>query len=135
MVWVLHLVNQWSDLRGDFSNFSWKMRCKWFFRNESQKNIIETSVFSIKSTGNTDNGASTHKLFLSQTNSELIIPNCTFTNSKVHFLKYTKRSAISNFRNLYWKSFRNFKSQFTIYNETWRIIYTRHRHFFSNKSP
>ena len=38
------------DLRRHISNFSRKMRCKWFFRNERQKNVSETSEFKSKST-------------------------------------------------------------------------------------
>ena len=38
------------DLHRDISDFSGKMRCKWFFRNERQDNVSETSKFKSKST-------------------------------------------------------------------------------------
>ena len=40
------------DFRRGISNFSRKMRCKWFFRNERQENVSETSEFKSKSTWN-----------------------------------------------------------------------------------
>ena len=45
------------DLRRDMSNFSRKIRCKWFFRNERQENVSETSESKIKSTWNPPEGA------------------------------------------------------------------------------
>ena len=38
------LINE-IDLCRDISGFNRKMRCKWFFRNERQENVSETSEF------------------------------------------------------------------------------------------
>ena len=43
------------------------MRCKWFFRNERQENVSETSEFKSKSTWNPPKGAPALELLLSQT--------------------------------------------------------------------
>ena len=55
------------DLRRDISDFSRKMKCKWFFRNERQENVSKTSLFKSKSTLNPPKGAPALELFLSQT--------------------------------------------------------------------
>ena len=56
-----------TDLRRDISEFSRKMRCKWFFRNERQENVSETSEFNSKSTWNPPKRAHALELFLNQT--------------------------------------------------------------------
>ena len=60
------------DLRRDISDFSRKMRCKWFFRNERQENVSETSEFKSKSTWNPPKGAPALELFLSQTEKDIL---------------------------------------------------------------
>ena len=60
------------DLRRDISNFSRKMKCKWFFRNEMQENVSETSKFKSKSTWNPPKGAPALELFLSQTEKDIL---------------------------------------------------------------
>ena len=60
------LINE-VDLRRDISDFSRKMRCKWFFRNENQENVIETSEFKSKSTWNPPKGMPALEMFLRQT--------------------------------------------------------------------
>ena len=49
------------DFRRHICNFSRNIRCKWFFRNESQENAGETSEFKVS-----PQGAPTLELFLSQ---------------------------------------------------------------------
>ena len=60
------------DLRRDISDFSRKMRCKLFFRNERQENVSETSEFKSKSTWNPLKGAPALELFLSQTEKDIL---------------------------------------------------------------
>ena len=60
------------DLRRDISNFSRKMRCKWFFRNERQGNVSQTSKFKSKSTWNPPKGAPALEMFLSQTEKDIL---------------------------------------------------------------
>ena len=38
-----------TDLKGDFNEFPRKIRCKWYFRNKSNENFIETPAFRVKS--------------------------------------------------------------------------------------
>ena len=60
------------DLLRYVSNFSRRMRCKWFFRNERQENVSETSEFKSKSTWNPPKGAPALELFLSQTEKDIL---------------------------------------------------------------
>ena len=60
------------DLRRDISDFSRKMKCKWFFRNERQENVSKTSLFKSKSTLNPPKGAPALELFLSQTAKDIL---------------------------------------------------------------
>ena len=43
-------------LTGEFNEFSKKIRCKWFFRNEPTANFREELAFFIKSNHNPPNG-------------------------------------------------------------------------------
>ena len=54
------------DLRRNISDFSRKMRCTWFVRNERQENVSEMSEFKSKPTRNPPKGAPALELFLSQ---------------------------------------------------------------------
>ena len=47
------------------------MRCKWFFRNEKQENVSDTSEFKSKSTWNPPKVAPALELFLSQTEKDI----------------------------------------------------------------
>ena len=60
------------DLCRGISDFSRKMRCKWFFRNERQENVSETYKFKSKSTWNPPKRAPALELFLSQTEKDLL---------------------------------------------------------------
>ena len=60
------------DLRREISDFSRKMRCKWFFRNERNKNVSKKSEFKSKSTWNTLKGAPALELFLSPTEKDIL---------------------------------------------------------------
>ena len=53
------------DFRRDISDFSRKMRCKSFFRNERQENVSQTSEFKSKSTWNAPKEAPALELFSS----------------------------------------------------------------------
>ena len=53
------------SLKRNFANFSRKMRCKWYFRNDSE-NFRETPVFRTKSTWNPPQGHPALELFSSQ---------------------------------------------------------------------
>ena len=56
----------------DISDFSRKMRCKWFFRKERQENVSETSEFKRKYTMNPPNGAPALEQFLSQREKDIL---------------------------------------------------------------
>ena len=87
------------DLLRYVSNFSRRMRCKWFFRNERQENVSETSEFKSKSTWNPPKGAPALELFLSQTEKDIlsILPgkatNCNL--SKEEYLIMTEASLLN----------------------------------------
>ena len=55
-----------SDLKRDFNEFSRKMRCKWYFRNEPREDFLEKPVFNIKSNWNPPNGHPALEIFLSE---------------------------------------------------------------------
>ena len=75
------------------------MKCKWFFRNERQENVSETSEFKSKSTWNLPKGAPALELFLSQTEKDIlsILPgkatNCNL--SKEEYLTMTEASLLN----------------------------------------
>ena len=55
-----------SDLKRDFNEFSRKMRCKWYFRNEPREDFLEKPVFNIKSNWSPPNGHPALEIFLSE---------------------------------------------------------------------
>ena len=55
-----------ADLKRDFVDFSRKMRCKWYFRNDISENFSETPAFRTKSTWNPPQGHPALEIFLSQ---------------------------------------------------------------------
>ena len=87
------------DLRRDISNFSRKMRCKWFFRNERQGNVSETSKFKSKSTWNPPKGAPALEMFLSQTEKDILsILPVKATNYNLSKEKYLTMHSLQNDR-------------------------------------
>ena len=59
-----------ADLQWDFNEFSREMRCKWYFRNETQGSG-EIPTFQSKSTWNPPKGSPTLELFLNKTEQNL----------------------------------------------------------------
>ena len=59
------------DLRRDFGEFSRKMRCKWYFRDEPSPNFSEVPAFRPKSNWKPPPGHRCAELFLSKLESEL----------------------------------------------------------------
>ena len=55
-----------SDLKRDFNEFSRKMRCKWYFKNEPTENLSEKPAFNVKSNWNPPNGHPALEIFLSK---------------------------------------------------------------------
>ena len=45
-----------SDLNINFNDFSRKIRCKWYFRNEPSENFLEKTAFNVKSYWNPPKG-------------------------------------------------------------------------------
>ena len=60
------------DLRREISDFSRKRRCKWFFRNERQENVSETSEFKSEFTWNPPKKAPALELSLSVTEEDIL---------------------------------------------------------------
>ena len=60
------------DLRRDFGEFSRKMRCKWYFRDEPSPNFSEVPAFRPKSNWKPPPGYRCAELFLSKLESELL---------------------------------------------------------------
>ena len=60
------------DLCKDISDFSRKIRCKWFFINERQEKVSKTSVCNSKSTWNPPKGEPALDLFLSHTEKDIL---------------------------------------------------------------
>ena len=65
-----NIINE-EDLRRDFGEFSRKMRCKWYFRDEPYHNFREVPVFRPKSNWKPPPGHPCVELFLSKLESEL----------------------------------------------------------------
>ena len=65
-----NLINE-ENLRRDFDDFSRKMRCKWYFRNEPSDNFSEVPAFKPKSLWKPPVGHPCVELFLSKLEGEL----------------------------------------------------------------
>ena len=61
-----------SDLKRDFNEFSRKMRCKWYFRNDPTEKFSEKPAFNIKSNWNLPNGHSALEIFLSKLDNDVL---------------------------------------------------------------
>ena len=64
------LINE-ADLQRDFDEFARKMRCKWYFRKESQYIASKVSTYMLKSTWNPLKGLSALELFLSKVEEDI----------------------------------------------------------------
>ena len=64
------LINE-ADLQRDFDEFARKMRCKWYFRKESQYIPSKVSTYMLKSTWNPLKGLSALELFLSKVEEDI----------------------------------------------------------------
>ena len=60
-----------AGLQRDFDDFARKMRCKWFFTNESQYIPSEVSTCELKSTWNPPKGSPALELFLSKVREDI----------------------------------------------------------------
>ena len=58
-------------MQRDFDDFARKLRCKWYFRNESQYIPSEVSTYKLKSTWNPPKGSPALKLFLSKVKEDI----------------------------------------------------------------
>ena len=89
------------DLGRDISDFSRRIRCKCFFKNESQENISATSKFKSKSTWNPPKGAPALELFLNQTEKDIlsILPGKA-TNYNLSKEEYLAMSSLQNDRSV-----------------------------------
>ena len=65
-----NMINE-ADLRRDFNEFSRKMRCKWYFRDEPSEEFSEIPAFRPKSTWKPPAGDPCVELFLSEMKHEL----------------------------------------------------------------
>ena len=67
------------DLKRDFADFSRKMRCKWYFRNDIRENFSETPAFRTKSTWKPPQGHPELEKFLSQIEADIfsLLPSNT----------------------------------------------------------
>ena len=79
-----------SDLKRDFNEFSRKMRCKWYFRNEDTEKFLEKPAFNIKSNWNLPNDQPAFEIFLSKLDNEVFsgLPGtpCDYNLSKEEWL-------------------------------------------------
>ena len=64
------LINE-ADLQRDFDEFARKMRCKWYFRKESQYIPSKVSTYMLKSTWNPLKGLLPLELFLSKVEEDI----------------------------------------------------------------
>ena len=89
------------DLRRYISDFSRKMRSKWFFRNERQENVSETFEFKSKPTWNPPRAVPAIELFLRQTEKNIssILPGKA-TNYNLSKEEYLTIRSLQNDRNV-----------------------------------
>ena len=89
------------DLRRYISDFSRKMRSKWFFRNERQENVSETFEFKSKPTWNPPRAVPAIELFLSQTEKDIssILPGKA-TNYNLSKEEYLTIRSLQNDRSV-----------------------------------
>ena len=80
-----NMIND-ADLRPDFNEFSRKMRCKWYFRDEPSKDLIEISAFRPKPTWKHAAGDICVELFLGKMEHELF----SFLPGKLQSYNLTK---------------------------------------------
>ena len=67
---TLIIINE-KDLRRDFGEFSRKIRCKWYFRDESSPDFSEVPAFRPKFNWKPPTGQPCVELFLSKLENEL----------------------------------------------------------------
>ena len=67
---ILSFINE-ADLQRDFDDFARKMRCNWYFRNESQDILSEVSTYKPKSTWIPPKGLPSSELFLSKVKEDI----------------------------------------------------------------
>ena len=60
-----------ADLQRDFDDFARKMRCKWYFRNESQYIPSQVSTCKLKSKWNPPKGSPAFELFLNKVKEDI----------------------------------------------------------------
>ena len=58
-------------MQRDFDDFARRMKCKWYFRNESQDIPSEVSTYKLKSTWNPPKGSLALELFLSKVKEDI----------------------------------------------------------------
>ena len=62
-----------ADLQRDFDDLARKMRCKWYFRNDSQYIPFEVSTYKLKSTWNPPKVSPALELFLSKVKENIFL--------------------------------------------------------------
>ena len=85
-----NIINE-EDLRRDFGEFSRKMRCKWYFRDEPSPNFSEVPAFRPKSNWKPPPGHPCVELFLSKLESELF----SFMTGKPQTYNLTKEERLA----------------------------------------
>ena len=95
-----NMINE-ADLRRDFNEFSRKMRCKWYFRDEPSEEFSEIPAFKPKSTWKPPAGDPCVELFLSKMEHELF----SFLPGKPQSYNLTKEE---------WQALKNLKEDRSI---------------------
>ena len=95
-----NMINE-ADLRRDFNEFSRKMRCKWYFRDEPSEEFSEIPAFKPKSTWKPPAGDQCVELFLSKMEHELF----SFLPGKPQSYNLTKEE---------WQALKNLKEDRSI---------------------
>ena len=90
-----------ADLRGDFNDFSRKMRCKWYFRDETSNDFSEILAFRPKYTWKPQAGDPCVELFLSKMEHEQF----SFLPGKPQSYNFTKEE---------WQALKNLKENRSI---------------------
>ena len=94
-----------TDLRADFNEFSRKMRCKRFFRNESTENFSEALAFRVKSNWNPPNGHPAVEISLRKLETEIfsVLPG-TPLDYNLSKEKWLAVRGLAEYRNIIIKS-------------------------------
>ena len=87
-------------MQRDFDDFARKMRCKWYFRKESQNIPSKVSTYMLKCTWNPPKGSSALELFLSKVEEDIFSVLPGHLKFNLNRKEYLTMSSLQNDRSV-----------------------------------